>query len=152
MFNFKCPKHPAFNSRNGIAVLPVMLVVGAIVVEIAIVGGILAFFSSTSNLAIRSSQEALFTARAGAEDALIKILRDKDYTCDPSSPSEDCLLTMVSGGSQTTAVTSVVTSGLQRIITASSTVKNRTKTVQVKVNVNDITGKIDVVSFEEIIN
>lgn len=140
----------ACTEREGIAVLPVMLLIGSIIIEIAIVGGILAFFSSTSNLAIRASQEALFTARAGVEDALIKIVRDKNY------PAGSFTISVNSGVATTTASTSISVIDIpltgQRTIIATSTVFRRTKTVRAVVNVDSVTGKITIVSFEEITN
>jgi len=135
------------NSNSGIAVLPVMLLVGAIIVEIAIVGAVLAFYGSTSNLAIRASQEALFTARAGVGDALLKVVRDKDFiTITPYTISVN------SGAATTTASVTAIDSGSRKIITATSTVVNRTKTVQAIVNIDQTTGKVDIVSFEEVAN
>lgn len=132
--------------RRGIAVLPVMLLIGAIVIEIAIVGSILAFFGSTSNLAIRASQEALFTARAGVEDALIKIVRNKDFiTVSPYTLS-------INSGTRTTTATTSVSGTNPKTIVAVSTVLHRTKTVRAVVNVDSITGKVDILSFEEIAN
>lgn len=134
--------------RRGIAVLPVMLLIGSIIIEIAIVGGILAFFASTSNLAIRASQEALFTARAGVEDALIKIVRDKDFI--PSA--NPYTLSINSGAATTTATISITSPATQRTIIATSTVIHRTKTIKAKVNVDSTTGKVTIVLFEEITN
>lgn len=139
---------PPVRKARGIAVLPVMLLIGAIIVEIAIVGGILAFYASTSNLAIRTSQEALFTARSGVEDALIKVVRDKDFI--PSSNPYP--LSINSGVATTTASISITSPAAQRTIIATSTVFRRTKTVRAVVNVDSSTGKVDVVSFEEITN
>ncbi len=132
---------------RGVAVLPVMILIGAIIIEIAIVGGVLAFYNSTSNLSVRASQEALFTARSGAQDAILKLIRDKDLV--PVTYS----LPNPSGVSTSTAQINIsAVSGGIRIIVATSTVSRRTKTVKVVVNIDGSNGKIDIVSFSEEIN
>lgn len=139
-----------YHRRRGIAVLPVMILIGAIIVEIAIVGGILAFYGSTSNLAIRASQEALFTARSGVEDALIKIVRNKGFTA-----ATPYAVSVNSGIATTTASITVIvssTNAAQKIIVATSSVMNRTKTVQAVVNIDSVSGKVDIVSFGEVTN
>lgn len=135
---------------RGVAVLPVMILIGAIIIEIAIVGGILAFYGSTSNLSIRSSQEALFTARSGIEDALIRLVRDKGCCSTPYDVDVN------SGVATNTAKVSVslLDSPLtgQRTIVSTSTVSRRVKTVQAVVSIDSVTGKVDVVSFNEVAN
>ena len=134
---------------RGIAVLPVMILIGAIIVEIAIVGGILAFYGSTSNLTIRASQEALFTARSGVEDALIRIVRNKDFV-----PSSNPYSISKNSGAATTTVSVWISDvptppATQRTILATSTVMNRTKTVRAIVNINRVSGKVDLALFKE---
>lgn len=138
---------PLFQDRRGVAVLPVMILIGAIIIEIAIVGGVLAFYNSTSNLGVRASQEALFTARSGAEDALLRVIRDKDF------PVGSYSLPVNSGAATSTADIwiSPIASG-QRTIIATSTVSKRTKTVQVVLDIDNTTGSVKVVSFEEVKN
>src|SRR3989344_1706320 len=73
-------KFPGISCRAGIAALPIMLFIGAIVIEIAIVGAFLAYLSANSNLSARASGEALITAKAGIEDATLALIKDKDFS------------------------------------------------------------------------
>ncbi|MDP1688804.1 MAG: hypothetical protein Q8L47_01590 [bacterium] len=140
----------AYYAKQGVAVLPLMILIGAIIIEISIVGGILAFYGSTSNLSIRASQEALFTARSGIEDAKLKLIRNKDISAIVYTVSVN------SGAATTTASTSIsiapVCPATQRIIVATSTVFRRTKTIKAIVNIDCISGKVDLISEEEVTN
>ncbi len=134
-----------FKNKKGIAILPIVFIVGAIVVEIAVIAGILSFFGSSSNFSIKSGQAAVFTARAGIEDALMKITRDKNfYTASPYS------ISVYSGSITTEASVFVYESGVnEKKIVATSTVFSRTKTITAIVNVNDVTGETSITSMEE---
>ncbi len=57
------------------ATLPVVLLVGGLVVQIGIAGAFIAYFLSQSGFGVKLSEEALAAARAGIQDATIRIIR-----------------------------------------------------------------------------
>jgi hypothetical protein len=59
------------------ATLPVILLIGGLVVEIGIAGAFIAYFLSQSGFGIKLSEEALAAARAGIQDATMRIIRSK---------------------------------------------------------------------------
>lgn len=63
---------------DGQATLSFVLLVGGIIMEIAIAGSLIAFFSSGSGLGERLSARAFNTAQAGIRDAELKIVRNKE--------------------------------------------------------------------------
>jgi len=67
-------------SERGVASLGAMLLFGAVIVEIALVTALLSYLLGTANLGGRLAAEALAAARAGVDDALIKIIRGTDST------------------------------------------------------------------------
>jgi len=62
------------------AALPAVLLIGGVIVEIAIAGVLVAFILSSSGWGERLSSQALAAAKAGVEDAFIKITVDKDFS------------------------------------------------------------------------
>lgn len=133
------------NFCSGIAVLPIVFIMGAIAVEIAVIGGILSFFGSSSNFSIKSGQEAHVTARAGIEDAAMRIARDKNFVTAAPYP-----VSIYSGSAITSASVFVFESGVnEKRVISTSTVFARTKTIVAIINVDDVTGKADIASIKE---
>ena len=60
---------------KGIAALPVILLISAIVIELVVAGAFLAFSFSTGSFGTQLSAEAFFGARAGADDAMYRIIK-----------------------------------------------------------------------------
>jgi hypothetical protein len=65
--------------RYGVAALPTLLMVGGVIIEIAIGVSFLAFVFVRSGLSARLNVEAAAVARAGIQDALLRIARDKNF-------------------------------------------------------------------------
>ncbi len=63
--------------------LPTMLLLGGIIIEIAIASAFLTYYFNVTNLGSRLAAEALAAARAGVDDALIKIVRNRNFTAYP---------------------------------------------------------------------
>jgi len=61
--------------RSGIASLATILILSAVVVEIALIGFSLASFLSSANFGIRLSSHALTAAQTGIDDAMLRIIR-----------------------------------------------------------------------------
>ncbi len=74
-----------YKNSHGIAALSAILLFGSIIVEIAIVTAFIAFVMNNINYGARLSAEALFAAKAGIDDAILKLTRNKDFVF-PSSP------------------------------------------------------------------
>lgn len=67
-----------------VATLPVILLVGGLIVEIGIAGAFIAYFLNQSGFGVKLSEEALAAARAGVQDALIRIVRNKNFNPSPN--------------------------------------------------------------------
>ncbi len=63
-------------NKNGIAALPVILLLAGIILEIVAVGGFVAFSFSTGSYGTMLSTESLFGARTGIDDAAYRIIRN----------------------------------------------------------------------------
>ncbi len=64
----------------GQAALPVVLLICGVVTEIAIAGTLIAFILSSSGWGERLSSQALAAAKAGVEDAFMRITIDKNFS------------------------------------------------------------------------
>lgn len=125
------------NSQKGVATLPTIM---ALTILILAVGLSVAGVSFTENMIAagqKKSAEALLYAETGARDALMKITRNKGYTCI----TNDCYsIDLVSNGCSTNngcakiTVSAGVGSGADpKIITSKGTVGNYIRRVQVNV-------------------
>ncbi len=122
---------------RGIATLPIVMIIGAI--SIAITVGITSVVITESFIAQGSEQSsrALFYAESGARDALIKIARKKDYTCNTTdcytidyatngcNNGNGCARVSVSEAAGTTVA--------PKIITSKGIMKSSTHIIQVSV-------------------
>lgn len=75
-------RNNAFTAK-GAAAISTILIIGAIVTEVAIAALITSYFASQSGLGVRIVYNASFAAQSGIDDALLKITRNKDFV--PSS-------------------------------------------------------------------
>lgn len=134
----------AFRAKRGVAALPTMLLIGGIVIEIAIAGAFLAFVFISSNLSAKLNATAVAVARAGVQDAMLRIVRDKGYS--------NALGYTLTVGSYSAAVTVTAGSPIagEDTIISTATVLTRQKSFQAVVSVDSTTGEVRLVSFTEI--
>lgn len=71
------------SQKKAAAALSTILIVGAIVVETALAALVASYLIGQQGLGLKRAQEASLAARSGIQDALIHLLRDKDF--NPSS-------------------------------------------------------------------
>ncbi len=124
-------------SARGVATLPTVMVMGVIALAIAVGITAVALTESFISQGSAQSSRALFYAESGARDALVKIARNKGYTCSTTdcytidfstsgcSNSNDCARVSVSAAAGTTAA--------PKIITSKGIMKSSTRTLQVSV-------------------
>lgn len=139
----------------GIATLPTVMVLG--VLSLAVAVGITAVALTESFISQGSAQSsrALFYAESGARDALMRIARNKNYTCATTdcysidfsangcSTGNDCARVSVSGG--------VGTSGSPKIITSKGIMRASARTMEVRVVLDTSgNGEISSVAWNEI--
>lgn len=72
------------NKIRATVTLPVVLLIGGLIMEMAIAGAFLAYFLGQSGFGLKLSAEAFAAAQSGIEDAKLKIVRDKNFTADPN--------------------------------------------------------------------
>lgn len=144
---------------RGVATLPTVMVLGVMALAVAV--GVTAVALSESFISQGSGQSAraLFYAESGARDALLKIARNKTYSCTATdcysidfstngcSTGNDCATLSVSAGTGAT--------GDPKIITAKGIMKSSTRTLSVSVVLDGGTvtnGEITGATWSEVVN
>lgn len=112
--------------------------------EISLAGAFISYYLSQSGFGVKMSAEALAAAEAGVQDALIKIVRNKNFT----SSGYDLQI----GNRSANVVVckdSCAGIGKHKITSIGSTVAKRRK-IEAVVNVNAITGEVKIESVAEV--
>ncbi len=130
---------------RGAVTLPVFLMMTLIVFELAIAGIVTANALNNSFFGERLAIEAWQAARAGAQDAIILVIRKCPISdCNPSSYS-------LAVGGRSTAQVSITRDPISGKITVNSTGASltRKKKVEVILGVDQESGQVKVQSFKE---
>lgn len=136
-------------TRSGVAALPVILLTSLIVTELVIAGVLVAYLLTSTTSGARQANRALAAAQAGVSDAAMKITRNKDFTSSSSTLSfGDNLYAEVvvrkdypiAGKHEIKSTGYISTAGIRRF----------SRQLQVILNVNSATGKVELESFNEI--
>ncbi|MBS3903324.1 MAG: hypothetical protein KGZ30_03050 [Anaplasmataceae bacterium] len=130
------------SNTKGQAALATVFLIGGVIVLFALTLAFLALRITATTFSAESSSKALAAATAGAEDAVIKVIRNPGYQEEYS----------FAVNANTTTTVSVVKDGLtnQTIVIASSTVGSSKRSVQVVIGVSSSTGRVDVISWETV--
>ena len=144
--------------NKGVSTLPTMLLLGGIIIEIAIASAFLAYYFNTINFGARLAAEALEVARAGVDDAIIRIINDK--SC-PNASCQNYPVT-VSNGRTANVTTSYIFPSVscspdpsippntQLRIISGGNAGNRNRTIQAALTVDCLNGQVTVNSITEI--
>ncbi len=137
-------------TRSGVAALPVILLTSLIVVELVIAGVLTAYLLASTTLGARQANRVLAAAQAGVSDAAMKITRNKDFFTSSTSTLSfgDNLYAEVvvrkdypiAGKHEIKSTGYISTAGIRRF----------SRQLQVILNVNSATGKVELESFNEI--
>lgn len=132
--------------NSGAATLPVVLLMSAIVVELAVLGIVLATVFGNTIFSGRLASEALGAARAGADDAIRRVILYQNC------PSTGCPASYsVTVGSRSTADVTIVSGGGGIITVDSVGVSSlRKKKIEAVLGVDSSTGKVNIRSYKEI--
>lgn len=132
------------SDARGIAALPAVIIFGGIIIEVALASAFLAFTLNNTSLGVRLSAEAFAAAKSGVEDAMLRILRDKNYS-DPTGYS-------ISLGRATVdvVVNADTPDADKTTITSTGTAFRRKRQIQAIVSIDAVSGIVKVISLKEI--
>lgn len=135
--------HNKGEGKRGIAALPSVLIIGGIIVQIAVVGAFLSYLFASAGYGTRLASEALNAARAGAQDAMMRVARDKTF-------SSDGYTVTTNGRDATVVVTRDSPVAGQDTILSTATALTRQKKIEIILEVDATTGQLEVLSFGEV--
>lgn len=125
------------------SLLPTVLIIGIVTMEVGLALSFIIYLANSSSYGSRLAQEALFAARAGINDGILRVIRDKSF----SSPGYQ--MTVGRASVEVKVEKDQPTTGQDRI-TATATVFLRQKKFQAIISVDSNTGEVSLISFEEI--
>lgn len=138
------PKFSILYSTGGQATLSLAILVGGTAVLIGLTLAFLTISFTNSSSGFQSAERALVAASAGADDALLRLVRDKDfknsYKLDVGSVRDVNINIQNS---------SLVTN--RAIITSQATVGVAQRKIEVIAEVDRNTGKVSVVSWKQVV-
>lgn len=122
---------------RGVATLPTIILMGVLILAIGIGILSLSFSENLISASQANASSALFYAEAGARDALIRIARNKNYSCT----SADCYTIDImtngcatgNGCAKVSVGAGTGASGDPKLITAKGLMGGNTRTLQVSV-------------------
>ncbi len=136
------PRFSAFTKAA--ATLPLILLVGGLIVEIGIAGAFIAYFLNQSGFGIKLSEEALAAARAGVQDATIRIIRSK-------SLAPDFYTLTIDNRSAEITICKDICAGTDKFQVDSLGIAfNKRRQVRAIIYVNNLTGEVKLESEREI--
>lgn len=142
-FCLALPARHAKRDCAGQAVLVFLLLLGALIVFLGLAVGFSGFIESSLGRGQINSQEAYALALSGIDDAVLRLILDKSFASSGYTISSG-------NGTATVTVEQNQPQPGQVRISAVGVVRSSKRKIQVIANVNATTGKVDVVSKQEI--
>jgi len=129
--------------NNAQIALPAVLLIGGIIIELGIAGAFIAYLLSSTVFTEKLSNRALAAAKAGIDEAFLRIAENKDYTCTDSSISTGLAQVTISIEENPSGYPV----GTRKIISVGKAF-NRERKLQAIVSVSPL-GKVNLVKLEE---
>jgi Tfp pilus assembly protein PilX len=136
---------------RGAATLPTVILMSAIVIEIAVAGVVIANALNNTAYSQRLAERALAAAKAGTDDAFMRIVRYKNCPGASGCPCTASTPCSIQIDTNTTASVTMSNNGAG-VITVNSvgTAFTRQKKLQMIVGVDSNTGLVSLQSLQEI--
>ncbi len=132
------------SGRTGQATLSLVFLVGGLIVLVGVSLAFIVISFISSGYGFRVSNQALSVAVAGAEDAVMRLVRNKDFS------SMGGYSIPVSGWTANVTVTPNSPVSGQDTITSAAVISGYQRKIQVVVSVVSSTGRVDVVSWDQL--
>jgi len=133
-------------AKRGVAVLPAVLLIGGLIAGIGISGVFIAYYLNQSSFGVKLSQEALSAAQSGAQDAMLKIIRDRNFNFNPNPYT----LNLGNYSAQITVCKDTCAGTGKFQIDSLGTSFNKQRKIRAVINYNNLTGEVRLESEKEI--
>jgi len=131
-----------FRKNSGVAMLPLVLLIGGLITVIALTITLTSYLLNHSSAAIKWSSESLAGAQSGIEDGIMRIIRDNSYSGTSTLAIGNANITV-------TVDSNTPVSG-KDTITSLGIVRSMQRKLQAVVNIDAITGQVNIESIQEI--
>lgn len=125
-----------------------MLLLGGVIIEIAIAVAFLAYYFNTTIFATRLTAEALAAAQAGVDDAIIRVVLNKN--CPDSSCPSPYTLTVNRATTDVTICKDTCAGVGKHEITSTGNSLNKKKKLRAVIQVDSTTGEVRTESITEV--
>src|SRR3989338_2790539 len=137
--------HPRQSASIGVAALPTILLLGFITIEIIMAVTAVSYIFTESQFGLKSSSDAYLAARAGIQDATMKIIRDKNFT----SATTTLVVGSFSADVSVCKDLPCIAVGKHKIISLGKAQTKR-RNLEAILNVDAATGKVQLESLREL--
>jgi len=142
-------------TKSGFASLPAILLLGGVIIEVSIASALLVFHLNNSVYGSRLSNEAFVIAKSGLEDAVMRILLNKDCPDATCAPSGEYSLNIGGGVADVLICKNIcddipeVSIGQHGVISTGKVLTRRQRLISV-IDVDEETGLISINSLKEL--
>lgn len=133
----------------GVVAFSTILILSAIVVEVGVAASVLVYFLNRSNYGVRLTNEAFAAARAGIDDAVVRVLRTRFYPTCVSSYTVPVGASAAADVTITNADCSAV-SETQYTVSSTGRVTGKRRTLQATLGLHPTTREVRVLTVAEI--
>ena len=134
---------PELFVKNGFSAITLILGITLIVIVLSMGMGLLSYLENAASFSRLKGQEAFLVAESGVYDAMYRLSLNKDYSSVGYSLA-------AGNGSATVVVQKDNPQSGFTLITSTGIVSNARKKIQLKVVRDDQTGKLTIVSWQEV--
>lgn len=133
-----------FNCRKGVAALPLIIILGGLTAEIVLFVTATSYVFVNSEFGIRLSTDALLAAKAGVQDAVMKVVRNKSFTSATTTLAVHDASVDVS-----VCMNACVGNGKHKVLSVGKA-QTRRKGLEAILNVDSATGEVKMESLVEV--
>ncbi len=131
-------------NKKGVAALPLIIILGGLTAEIVLFVTTTSYVFVNSEFGIRLSADAFLAAKAGVQDAVIKIVRDKTFF------SATTTLTVGNASADVSVCKDAcVANGKHKVLSVGKA-QTRRRGLEAILNVDSVTGEVKMESLTEV--
>ena len=143
------------SQKQGLASLPVIFAFIILIIAVSVGMTAISLSETFVSAGERNASKALLYAEAGARDALVRIARNKNYTCATADcytvEFETAGCTSNSGCAKISVSAGVGSGGDPKIITSKGQAKSSVRTISVSVQYDaNLEGQFDTITWSEV--
>lgn len=131
-----------FFKNNGVAILPLTLLISGLIIIISATIALTNYLLNYNSAVLKYSSEALAAAKSGIEDAIMKIIRNNNY-------SGSFTLTIGQANVNVTVLSNDPMAGKDTIISL-AVVRSIQKKLKAIVNIDAMTTQVNIESIQEV--